>query len=104
MSEIFAAEELETACEFLRIANERGGYMHCSGVSHIGSLPYLSSLIKNPEDYTHIPKPPKKAVFQMWQNSRDGSIMMQQAGYVGFGYSWKKVGVPFEDVYPEESE
>ena len=47
---------------------------------------------------------PKKVMMQMWKNSVDGRIMMQQAGYVGFGYSWKKVGVPFEDVYPEESE
>ena len=102
MGEKIPKEKLEAAFKFICFANERGGYMaygeECTGI------PFLEALISRPEEYTHLPKPPKKAMFQMWQNSRDGSIMMQQAGYVGFGYSWKKVGEPFEDVYPEESE
>ena len=44
----------------------------------------------------------KKVMMQMWKN-RAGRTMLQEAGYVGFGYDWVKVGEPLEIVYPEES-
>mgnify|MGYP003649659835 CR=1 FL=1 len=93
-------EKLEVAFEFIRIANERGGYLH-QGEDRIDCLPQLGILLQCPEDYTHLPEPPKNEMFQMWRDSEG----FYAAYPVSDGYrKTKKIGEPFEFTYPEESE
>jgi hypothetical protein len=99
MSEKFPTEKLEIALDFIRIANERGGYMDC-GEEQSG-VPALEGLVLFPLQYTHIPKPLKKVMMQMWRDS--------EGYYAAYPVSdgaeeTTKIGEPFEYTFPEESE
>jgi len=54
MSEKIPTEKLEEAFEFIRIANESGGYMIC-GEKYSG-VPFVGYFIINPQEYTHLPE------------------------------------------------
>jgi hypothetical protein len=100
MSKLVTTEKLEAAFEFIRIANERGGYVHL-GHDVIETLPILQSLLLCPENNTHLPEPPKKEMFQMWRDS--------EGYYAAYPVSdgaeeTTKIVEPFEFTYPEESE
>ena len=100
MGEKIPKEKLEAAFKFICFANERGGYMaygeECTGI------PFLEALISRPEEYTHLPKPPKKVMMQMWQHKCTGTIRAYRV--TDPPYNWSKVGEPFEFTFPEESE
>jgi hypothetical protein len=121
MSKLVTTEKLEAAFEFIRIANERGGYVHL-GHDVIETLPILQSLLLCPENNTHLPEP-KTVMMQMWREERDGTISAFPVGESPFKReerdgtisafpvkktpfcgAWSKVGEPFEFTYPEESE
>jgi hypothetical protein len=120
MSEKFPTEKLEIALDFIRIANERGGYMDC-GEEQSG-VPALEGLVLFPLQYTHLPEP-KTVMMQMWREERDGTISAFPVGESPFKReerdgtisafpvkktpfcgAWSKVGEPFEFTYPEEDE
>lgn len=103
----YTARQLEAAFDFMRIVNERGGFrLSAEGGGEeedvFYEFPDLTCLLNSPDDCEHLPPPPKKVMMQMWEYCGYGRIMLQQAGYVGFGYGWGKVGEPFEFVCPEE--
>ena len=105
----YTEEQLEAAFEFCRIVNERGGFrLSVEGGGREEDLfyefPDLTCLLNSPDDCEHLPVPPKKVMMQMWVRADGRSMMLQEQDYLGFGYSWSKVGEPFEFVYPEESE
>ena len=102
----YTTEQLEAAFEFIRIVNERGGYvLSAEGWGKeedvLYELPDLTCLLNYPDECEHLPLPPKKVMMQMWDRE-DGRSMLQEQDYLGFGYSWSKVGEPFEVTYPEE--
>ena len=97
----YTARQLEAAFEFCRIAIERGGYM-VNGQEGRLRLPNLPRLMNNPKDYTHLPKPPKKVMMQMWRHPTLGDVACSDGfeGYLGMPLS-EKIGEPFEFVLPE---
>ena len=102
----YTAGQLEAAFEFCRIVNERGGFrLSAEGRGEeedvFYEFPDLTCLLNSPDDCEHLPLPPKKLMMQSWVRD-DGRSMLQEQDYLGFGYSWSKVGEPFEFVFPEE--
>ena len=99
----YTARQLEAAFEFCRIAIERGGYM-VNGQEGRLRLPNLPRLMNNPKDYTHLPKPPKKVMMQMWRHPTLGDVSYSD----GFDLDLRmqsvseKIGEPYEFLYPEE--
>ena len=103
----YTTEQLEAAFEFIRIVNERGGYvLSAEGWGKeedvLYELPDLTCLLNYPDECEHLPLPPKKVMMQMWRD--DGGYSAYPTGalvYCGGGRT--KVGKPFEFVCPEES-
>ena len=102
----YTTDQLETAFEFCRIVNERGGYMingYEGGLHHC--LPNIHGLINNPEYYAHLPKPPRKVMMQMFRYGDSLTLHGVSASLSDhYNYdrsSWEKIGEPFEFVFPE---
>ena len=97
---LYTREQLETAFEFIRIANEQGGYIY-SGVEKAG-VPALNAIINNSYYYAHLPPPPRKVMMQMWRRF-SGMLRALPEGDIMSNPDWVKVGEPFEFVFLDEA-
>ena len=107
----YTTKQLEAAFEFCRIINERGGF-RLSGEGWgkeddvVYEFPDLTCLLDYPDEYEHLPLPPKKVMMQMVELSQSMNLSLRAfpVNQAPFNGAWLRVGEPFEFTYPEESE